>query len=172
MSEAKTTLAAIEADVRYLQSQLEEVDDEQLEEILLRLLDSRQQKVDSIYMFLKKLDGDELFAKELFAAAKARLDRVRRLRETTKSYFLHLMQKGVIPNRLDGQVYSIRQQRNSVPTVEVADVAPVASWPERFQKVSIEADTKAIAEAFKAEEPLPDGVSVAYGSHLRLGNAK
>lgn len=57
--------------------------------------------------------------------------------------------------------------RNSVPTVEVEDVNLL---PESLVRVKIEKshDAKAILEFWKEGHPLPEGVKVTYGNHLRL----
>jgi hypothetical protein len=68
--------------------------------------------------------------------------------------------------RMDAGLFRVRIQANSQPTVTY-DGDP-EQLPFELRKVAYSVDAKAVVEAWKAEKPLPDGVSVVRNSHLRI----
>jgi len=64
--------------------------------------------------------------------------------------------------------FSINRQKNSQPAVIVPDGLDLSTWDDRFKKVTVEPNKKAILEAWKAEEPIPANVEIFEGEHIRI----
>ena len=68
--------------------------------------------------------------------------------------------------KLSLPLFSVWIQRNGSPSVNYD--GPVDRLPVWFQRVTIEPDKKALADAAKSGGLLPEGVTVTTGSHLRI----
>jgi Siphovirus Gp157. len=66
-----------------------------------------------------------------------------------------------------GAIGKPRIQKNSQPSIGFS--GEVGKLDERWKRVTVDLDKRALLEAYKAGEPLPEGVSVETGYHLRLG---
>jgi hypothetical protein len=125
--------------------------------------------------FSRKAEFIALMVKEATTAAaaiKAEEDRIsarrkahERRAEAFKDY-LHRCMASMGVSKITGQLASPAIQRNSAPSVTV-DIAPEL-LPERFRRVLVGPDNRALADAFKAGEALPAGVTAEYGTHLRI----
>ena len=140
--------------------------------------DDAEKQFDSLQMdFTEKVKSIALSIQEASATAEAakseRLriqdiedaanDKIRRL----KRYLLNAMQS-LGQTRVDANIVKVRIQRNSQPTVVVESMpSDLPEWAKRV-KVIVEPDAKALAEAASKGEPLPDGVTVYTGSHVRI----
>lgn len=81
--------------------------------------------------------------------------------------YIYASMKATGESKIDlGPLGRPRIQRNSNPTVKFT--GDVDMLEGRFKRITVEVDKKAILEAFKREEQVPDGVSVEYGDHLRM----
>lgn len=68
--------------------------------------------------------------------------------------------------KVETPLFKMWIQRNGAPSVNY-DGDP-AALPPGMQRVKVEVDKKAIADAAKAGGTLPDGVTVVYNNHLRI----
>ena len=110
------------------------------------------------------------------AAAKAELDaiaeyRARQERQAKRleNYLLDVMRRMGLKRAGEG-AFAVTRTVNSVPSVNVDCEAK--ELPERFWKVSVDADMAALRKAFEAGEELPPGVTVERGEHLRMAAAR
>lgn len=69
--------------------------------------------------------------------------------------------------KLEAGTWRLSVQRNSQPSVTVS-VDP-AALPERFRRITVEADRRALLNAWKdGTGPIPEGVVIEVGHHLRI----
>jgi hypothetical protein len=105
-------------------------------------------------------------------AVKAEADRLYRIATahqnraaSLKAYVKRCMEElGEV--KISGELATVAIQRNGQPSVGYE--VPPEFLPARFQRLKIEADSKAITEAWKAGEEMPEGVTVQIGTHLRI----
>lgn len=57
--------------------------------------------------------------------------------------------------------------QKSPPSVRFS--GDVRALADRWKRVTVELDRTAVLSAYKANEPLPDGVQIEIGQHLRIG---
>lgn len=62
-------------------------------------------------------------------------------------------------------LFALRVQKNTRPTIRLADGAPV---PDAFRRLREELDGDAAYKAWKAGQELPESLIVIQGSHLRV----
>lgn len=143
---------------------------------------ARQEKVQGILHLMRKFEGEELLAEmEEKRIAKHKI-RHRKSKEGLKDYLKREMLR-LGEQRIEGLTFRVWLQRNAAPSVTI-DVEP-EQLPEVFRKtkVVVKADKEEIAaywkkwleEQGKEDEtpeipklpPLPEGVKVEIGKHLR-----
>jgi hypothetical protein len=129
--------------------------------------------------FERKAEWIALMIREALADAasvKAEEDRVAELLGNRRRAFerradglkryLHDCMTAMSRHKIKGELVSLGIQRNSAPSLTVG-VDPQL-LPKRFQRVVTSPDSRALAEAHKAGETLPAGVTAEYGTHLRI----
>lgn len=152
---------------------LSQVDDEtgEIPDAALSALESlemgRKAKVAAIIAVIRNAES----AADAINAEISRLQRMAAAPTNTvtrlKEYLLRSMQ-ALGETKIDcGPIGKPRIQKNSQPSVKYA--GDVSDLPERFQRVTVDVNKSAIADAFKAGDELPKGVTVETGVHLRLG---
>jgi hypothetical protein len=157
-----------------LQDQYNSVEtDEELEQVLQKLLAVDEQldsKLASCWRILKNMDADAKAIKaeedELRKRRQAIENRVTRLKDYTKS---NMEAAGI--TKFDNGVEKLRIQVNGGNPATDIQVKP-EDLPDQFRilvPAHYEADLASIIDAWKKEEPLPDGVSCHRGTHLRIG---
>ena len=161
------TLYELSNDIRQIMADIGddgEITDEQIEAID-RLSEDFDEKAETICKIIVELKNDASSAKDeaerLSKLAKSRENAADRL----KAYLKRCLEESG-QSRVETDLFKVRIQKNSVPTVTV-DCLP-EHLPEAFQRVKIESDREAIMKQFKAGEPLPESVKVEYGTHLRI----
>lgn len=135
-----------------------------VEEQLAGLEMAMTEKVDNVAAFIRTCEAEAI-------AYKAETDRLGNLAavatrkaERLKAYLKEELQRAGM-TRIDGPRFKVSVQRNGTPTVKLAEGAAV---PERFARVKTELDSRAVMEAVKAGEEIPDTLTVYYGQHLRM----
>lgn len=169
----KRTLFSISDDLQHLNDLLDEVgDDSQQQELIAQWFETLGEERD------RKLDGYAALISEMTARAEVRKaegrrlmelaatdeNRAKLLKERLKSFFqLHDLKT----INTDRYRLSLAKNGGKAPLI-LDDSIPVTQLPERFQKVSIDADTTAIREALDAGESLEWARLGERGTSLRI----
>lgn len=149
-----------------------------IEEAGGELTEGIEQQLDALTIaFDEKVEGIGLMVREFevrSAAAEMEERRLRAIRTASanaaanlKRYVQHCMTAAEI-KRVQTPRGTVRIQKNSQPAVHTN--RPLTELPDRFVQVEevYSLDRKAILEAWKAGETLPDGIIVERGEHLRI----
>lgn len=83
--------------------------------------------------------------------------------EWLRSYLFDAMQSLGL-ERMDTKLFKLWIQKNGRPTIECAGV----DCPEGYQRVVVSFDAEKAYEDWKAGKPLPPGIVVREGYHLRI----
>lgn len=126
----------------------EDADDETMQEVIkdtLELLDGDiEAKADQIAYIIRQLDGDEEMLKKEEQRLRARRESIARNRQRLKENLMEAMRiTGKEKFKTKFNSFGIRKAGGKAPLI--LDTAP-ENMPERFQKISIEADTDAIRD--------------------------
>ena len=123
-----------------------------------------------------KVDGYAAYVTELLALAAARKDEARRLKERAtvnenaakrlKERLLYALQERGI-DKVETLRYTVTVAKNGGVAPLDVQVAPEA-LPPRFQKVTIDADNKAIRAAIAAGEEVDGATLMERGTSLRI----
>lgn len=138
---------------KYLLEMLEEEsDDETVKEVIKDTLDllegDIEAKADSIAYIKRKLDADEEMLKKEEQRLKARRESIVRNRQKLVESLMEAMRAmGKEKFKTTYNSFGIRKAGGNVPVI--LDCAP-EKLPDRFQKISIEADIPAIREHLSA----------------------
>lgn len=138
-----------------------------VESDLNNLSDDLTIKADQIARYQRQCvanaEGYKAESDRLALLAKSESNKAERLKKYLKDTFdaLHI-------TKLDTELFKFGVQKNSVPTTTYADGFDPAKLPEHFQRVTIAPNTSAIVAAWKDHAPLPAGVTIEVGSHLRI----
>lgn len=155
------------ADIQSRLDDGEEVADSELEQVL-QLNQDFDNKALSVAKFIKNLlsDAEQLAIENKKRQAKQKA--FENLADKLKSYLLEEMQ-ATGKTKIGDRVFSVKVQANSVYSINVENPNFL---PSKYQIVRIEADNKALREAFKQAgnaENFMQGVTVNKGCHLRIG---
>lgn len=108
------------------------------------------------------------------AAAKEEAERILRLYQVReraanrlKEYLKSNLERMGMTN-IETDRFKVRIQKNSAPSVKVADGLLPEDLPAEYVRFKPEVNNSAIAMAWKAGKTLPDGVEVKIGTHLRI----
>lgn len=126
----------------------EDADDETMQEVIkdtLELLDGDiEAKADQIAYIIRQLDGDEEMLKKEEQRLRARRESIARNRQRLKENLMEAMRiTGKEKFKTKFNSFGIRKAGGKAPLI--LDTAP-ENMPERFQKISIEANTDAIRD--------------------------
>jgi len=123
-------------------------------------------KVERVALFIEERAGDA-------AKAKAQEDRLRGIRKAHEStvaslrdYLERCMARAGV-DKVERPTCRVRRYRNTQPAVSCS----TAEIPAAFARVipeQVELDRAAVIAAVKEGAPLPDGIEVAYGYHVRI----
>lgn len=126
----------------------EDADDETMQEVIkdtLELLDGDiEAKADQIAYIIRELDSDEEMLKKEEQRLRTKRESIVRNRQRLKENLMEAMRltgKEKFKTKLNS--FGIRKAGGKIPLI--LDTAP-ENMPERFQKISIEADTDAIRD--------------------------
>ena len=155
------------ADIQSRLEDGEEVAESEIEQAL-QLNQDFENKALNIAKFVKNLqsDAEQLAVENKKRQAKQRA--IENLADKLKGYLLDEMQ-ATGKTKIGDRVFSVKVQANSVYSIAVEN--PTA-LPAEYQVIKVEADKKALLEAFKkaeCNENFMHGVAINKGSHLRLG---
>lgn len=170
----KRTLYDITADMREIDTLLAtlegDISDPAVEEAITEWLAEMDSDLKA------KVDGYAAYVTELLALAAARNDEAKRLRERAKvnenaakrlkeRLLWALQERGI--ERLDTLRYTVTV--STAGGLQKLDVhVPAEELDEKFQRVAIEADNKAIREAIEAGEDVEGATLIERGTVLRI----
>jgi hypothetical protein len=161
-------LYEIPAALRTLEAQIEEAEGlltPELEAQLDALSEEFESKAEYIAMLIReaKLEADKWRAEEERVSNRRRsLDR----RAEGLTRYLHTHMTAMGKDKIPGQLLTLALQRNSQPTVAFDREA---HWlPEEYRRVKFEMDAKRLREDYEAGKPLPEGVTIHHGTHVRI----
>lgn len=122
-------------------------------------------KVEAVCCVIRELDaraeGRAAEAKRLADLAASDKRGAGRLRARLLE---HLQRTGQA--KVETARFRVWAQRNSAPTIDYA--GPAEALPEEFRRVKVELDAAAVRKAISEGRPIPPGVLVEQGSHLRI----
>jgi hypothetical protein len=131
-------------------------------------------KIERVGLFIREqlahAEGIRIEETRLVARRKAH----ERVAEQLKHYLQQQMER-LGKTKVDGLLCTVALQRNSAPTIEcVVDAKAVLAGPqgdlfaERVETVEYRLRRPALIDAWKANQPLPTGVTVTLGHHVRI----
>jgi chromosome segregation ATPase len=161
-------LYEIPAALRALEAQIEEAEGvltPELEAELEAVQGEFERKAEWIAMLIReaKLEAEKWKAEE------ERVQNRRRALERRAEHlnrYLHMGMTAMDQDKVKGEMLTVSLQRNSQPTI--AYEGSPDGLPDVYKRVRVEMDAQALREAYKAGQELPDGVSVHFGTHLRI----
>jgi hypothetical protein len=123
-------------------------------------------KVERVLLFMRNLDataaGADAEAMRLAEIGKRKRAVAARLKEYLKAQ----MELARIP-KIETPLVSVRIQKNSRPSISCT--VPLELLPEGFIRISRAFDANAAYELWRVQAPLPAGIEVVVGTHLRIG---
>ncbi len=124
-----------------------------------------EDRVDHIGAVIAECDATvEFFKPELDRITK-RIRGANRHTENLKKYLKETMAK-LEREKVQGKIFRARIQRNSAPSIDYK--GQPEKLPKQYQRIKIETDKDAIKTDWKAGFPLPEGITVELGNHLRI----
>jgi hypothetical protein len=161
-------LYEIPAALRQLENKIEEAEGlltPELEAELDALGEEFDRKAEFVAMLIReaKLEADKWKAEEERVSSRRRsLDR----RAEGLTRYLHEQMTAMGRDKIPGDLLTVAIQRNSQPTVSF-DREP--HWlPEEYRRVEFRMDAKKIREDHEAGKPLPEGIHIHHGTHVRI----
>jgi hypothetical protein len=160
-----------------LDGKLAETDGEltpELEQLLDALDGKIEEKIERVGLFVleQSEEAEKVKKHEQRLAAKRKAHE--RVAEQLRHYLQRQMER-LGKTKVDGLLCTVALQRNSAPTIEAAvDAKAVLAGPqgdlfaERVETVEYRLRRDAIVAAWKSQQPLPAGVSVTVGQHIRI----
>jgi hypothetical protein len=136
-----------------------------LAEQLDRLEGARDLKVERIVLFMRNLDATAAAADAEAQRLAAIAHRKRAVAARLKEYLKTQLEVAGIA-KIETPLCTVRIQKNSRPTIKCT--VPLDTLPEGFIRVRREFNSEAAYELYKAQAPLPEGILVELGSHLRI----
>ncbi len=146
-----------------------EAQDGELTPELERWLDEAQGRFD------EKVEKTALAIRTLEARAdmvRSEIDRLETLRkplaksaESLKRY-LHTQMETAGVRKVDGELAKVWVQKNSRPSIRYD--GNLDDLPESLRRVETSFDSQAAYGLWKSSEPLPDGIVIDHGTHLRI----
>jgi t-SNARE complex subunit (syntaxin) len=166
------TLFSISADIQQLNAVLDDLDDTEQQQFITDWLENleteRDRKLDNYATLITELearaDVRKAEAKRLMELVAADEKRAKLLKERLKYFFETNQLKKVETNR-----YRLSLVKHGGKAPLILDESVEATLlPERFRRVNIEPDTKAIREALEAGEQLDFAQLGDRGSSIRI----
>lgn len=163
-------LREIASEIAFILSDSENADGELSDDTLLRLNALEMafgEKADAICTARAELLGEADTLDDEIRRLTAKRDARRKRADWLKAY-LHGCMVETGQTNVSGALYSVRVQKNSQPSVTVdVPVEKLPGWCQNI-KVNVTANHTAIVEAWKAGGPVPQGVRIETGTHLRI----
>lgn len=140
----------------------EEITDE-MEQRLTQLDGDIREKVQAICCLVRRFTLEAKAASEEASRLTHLASHRHATAEKLKDYLEdHLQRMGL--QRIETDLFKVRVQRNSVPTIRWTGDGDI---PEPFRRVATSLNGTAILEAWKAGK-LPEGFTAEIGTHLRI----
>lgn len=166
------TLFIISDDIQQLNTLLDDLDDTEQQKLVTEWLDhletERDRQLDNYAALIAELEARAEFrkqeAKRLMELAAAAENRAKMLKDRLKYFFETSQIKKIETNRYR---LSLVKHGGKAPLI-FAQPITAAELPERFQRVSVETDTKAIREALESGEKLDFARLGDRGSSIRI----
>jgi hypothetical protein len=139
----------------------------ELEQLMAEAVGDFEAKVESVAGKVRELtvtaDAVQAEAHRLAARATAFANAAARLKD-----YLHRELTRADRPSVKGTRFTVAIQRNTRPAI--AAIVPLDTLPADWCRVSVKMalDTDRVMEAWKAGSPLPDGISVTVGTHVRI----
>lgn len=127
-----------------------------------------ESKVESIALLVRQNEVDADAAK----AEESRLAGIRKAHERTaaslKDYLLRCL-SGAGVQRVETPLARVRVQRSGTPSIQYGgEVTALPEWARRHVPEYWDIDRKALTEALRAGDELPEGVVATYSHHVRI----
>ena len=154
--------------LRQLETKIEEAEGlltPELEAELDALGEEFDRKTEFVAMLIReaKLEAEKWKAEEDRVSSRRR-SLERRAEGLTR--YLHEQMTAMGRDKVPGDLLTVAIQRNSQPTVSF-DREP--HWlPEEYRRVEFRMDAKRLREDYEAGKPLPEGVIIHHGTHVRI----
>lgn len=166
------TLFKISDDIQHLNSMLDDLDDTEQQQLIAEWLEhleaERASKLDNYAALIAELEEKaeirQKEAKRLMALAQSDQNRANMLKERLKYYFETSQLKKIETDRYK---LSLVKHGGKAPLI-LDESKPVQELPERFQRVSVEPDTKAIRQALESGEELDFARLGDRGASIRI----
>jgi hypothetical protein len=161
-------LYEIPAALRALEDKIEEAEGlltPELEAELDGLTEEFDRKAEYIAMLIReaKLEAEKWRAEEDRVAARRR-SLERRAEGLTR--YVHEAMVAMGRDKIAGDLLTVAIQRNG--SASVGFEGDPMSLPEEFRRVQVSINGRALAEAYKAGQALPEGVEINHGTHVRI----
>jgi len=123
-------------------------------------------KCDGVCRVLAEIEGEAAAYKHeidrLSATMQVKTNAVARLKNYLKTSL-----ETIGETKFKTTLFSLSVCKNAVPSVDI-DPERASELPEEFQRLKVEANKKALGDAWKEGKELPGFVSVTQGTHLRI----
>jgi len=156
----------IEATTNPETGEIVSIDDAILEQIIGNVT-AFQQKAEAVAKVCLNAKGEA----EKITTEIARLTTVKRVYENMETRLKEYAKACLQITHMDEigtKPYSFKLWKNSQLSVMVPENETFETWDDKFKRVKIEPDKKAIAAAWKADEPIPASVEIEEGYHVRI----
>jgi chromosome segregation ATPase len=151
---------ALEDEIDRRDGELDENLEARLDELELTL----EEKADAIAALVREAEAEAIGVKVEQDRLAARRQTAERRAARLKAY-LHDTLVTLGRDKVQGQRFRLRVQRNGVPTIRW--IRDLDELPESLKRITVTLDGTAAHDAYKAGQ-LPDGFDVSFGTHLRI----
>jgi hypothetical protein len=171
------TLYEIDENLHAMMALVEASEDGELAEGLLYAIDKlemdRMSKVEAICKMIQMAVTRQVGLK----AERDRLDMAIRQEANREEWFKEYLKASCYANGMrpgadqppyQTPLFKVKLQDNSQPSVRCPEDVDPTTLPEEFTHVKVEISKSAIAAAFKAGRPIPEGFEVEKGFHVRI----
>lgn len=139
----------------------------ELEALLAELETDAVQKIERVALYIRERKAHATAVKEERDRLDALVKRETKAAESLTDY-LHRQMVALNKDKVHGVLCTIAIQRNSVPSVTCA--ADVDALPPALRRTitTVVLDREEVLRRWKANEELPEVISVIHGSHVRI----
>jgi hypothetical protein len=141
-----------------------ETDDAFVEQVLAETAKMITAKADNIGKLVRIWEAEEKAFEEEYKRLREKRD-VARHRIDRIKFYLQTQMESMGTNKIEGELFKFAIQKNSRPSIEAPD--PDRLPPEYFI-ITKRVDGDLLYQDWKAGKPLPVGVQVVQGTHLRI----
>lgn len=124
-----------------------------------------EQKVERCVLYIRNLEATAQAAKDEAGRLALLASGRQKAADGLKAYVKQELERAKRP-KVETDLIVARIQKNSTPSVTCT--VDVGALPLNYVRITKSLDARAVLEAWKAQTPLPEGVSVEVGTHLRV----